>query len=732
MRGSKFIVVANRLPISVTKKGRKLTFGPSDGGLASAMSSMVGQENSWIGWPGISADKLTAADKKVIAKELAKSGYYPVHLTEEQVTNFYLGYSNATIWPLFHYFPQYVEHEARYWDEYTKVNLLFREEVLKHAAPDATIWIHDYHLMLLPQLLRQKMPDSSIGFFLHTPFPSFEVFRLLPQSDELTRGLLGADLIGFHTYDYTRHFLSSALRILGHENVLGTIALQDRIVHTDAFPIGIDYKRFAHAINEKAVKHEINNLRNHFHGQSIILSLDRVDYSKGILKRLEAFDLFLEQNPAYRHKITMVMIGIPSRGEVDVYQSLRKEIEQTVSRINGKYATVEWSPISYQYHSIPFAQLIALYYEADIALVTPLRDGMNLVAKEYVAVKQRRKGVLILSEMAGAASELPEALLVNPNNTESVVRAIKHALKMSTAEQKRRLHAMQSRLSKYTIQRWMDDFVDQLAMVKKRQSERTHRILKPSEKAEILQAYKKAKKKLFLLDYDGTLANFEAQPNSPKLWPSKQLLGILKKLAAQPKSIVTIVSGRPKQVLDDWFNTVPVSLVAEHGAWVKEDGSWTHTKALQPAWKDAIRPILNAYEERTPGAIVEEKDFSLVWHFRNVPPALAYVRNTELRHDLQQAIHHADLRFFDGNKIIEIKPKNIHKGEIAKQKLVHYDPDFILSIGDDYTDENMFAALPAWAFTIKVGLKDSSARFHIESVERVVELLGELSQIKAA
>lgn len=724
----KLLIVSNRLPVSVVKKNGQLNILRSDGGLATGLSTLRFSKKLWVGWPGIAADELTAAEKKKVIIELKKYDCLPVFLTKKQIHDFYFGYANTTIWPLFHYFTQHTEYRSRYWEAYQEVNQLFCQAVAAQADKSTDIWIHDYHLMLLPQLIRAKLPTSSIGFFLHIPFPSYEIFRMLPNRITILRGLLGADLIGFHTYDYTRHFLSSVLRSLGHTNNLGQINVNNRVVRADSFPISIDYQRFAKAANKSKVKTEITNLKKYAKGMRLILSLDRVDYTKGILERLKAYSQFLKDNPEYLGKVMLVMIAIPSREDVDAYKNLRQEIERLVGRINGKYSKLHWSPISYQYHSIPFEQLVALYTQADVALVTPTRDGMNLVAKEYVATKQSGKGVLVLSEMTGAASELPEALIVNPNNQEMVATTIKEALEMPLAEQKLRLKAMQNRIMTYDVRKWSSDFIEQLHLAKDNQVERLRLGFSRKNKTELVQAYKQAHKRLLLLDYDGTLVEYAQSHQPAQSAPPPELRDVLKKLSKNRNEVV-IISGRPKQVLEDWFGDLPISLVAEHGGWVKENGRWRQQTANQKNWKLLIKPILKYYVDRTAGSTIEEKDFALVWHYRKVSLALAGVRKNELRHDINQIVKNTSIGLFEGNKIFEIKPKNIHKGSIARQRVESTQRDFILAIGDDYTDEDMFKALPSAAYTIKVGYDDSEARFHLSSSSEVVKLLKELSSI---
>jgi trehalose 6-phosphate synthase/phosphatase len=731
----KFIIVSNRLPVSVAKVDGELVFTPSSGGLATAMSSLKGDNLAnrlWIGWPGISSDELTATDRKTIIKELEAFGCYPVFLSKEQIQLFYEGYANDTLWPMFHYFQSLAKHNTTYWQAYQEVNQLFAKAVQKKATDSATTWVHDYQLMLLPEILRTMLPQSSIGFFLHVPFPSYEIFRLLPERKEILKGLLGADLIGFHTYDYTRHFMSSVLRILGFESHHGAISYNNRFVQADAFPIGIDYEKYASATKSAAVLSELEKIDEHYEGQQVILSVDRLDYSKGISNRLEAYEILLKEHPEYHKKITLVMVAVPSRIEVDTYRGLREEIEQIVSRINGLYATMEWSPISYQFKNLPFDQVVALYVKADVALVTPLRDGMNLVAKEYIASKQKRAGVLILSEMAGAIDELPEALRINPNDTASIVAAIQTALSMSVREQRKRLLTMQRRLSQYTVQRWANDFIEQLGQAHEHQKSRSEKLLRNGHRAELVEAFKHAKHRLLMLDYDGTLVNYVSSPDPQRAAPKAPLLRTLRALAAIPNTEVCIISGRTREALQKWFGRLPLTLVAEHGSWVKQGGAWSQQQISFQAYKKLLMPILERYTERTPGAEIEEKNFALVWHYRRVPPELAYDRTISLKHDLNNAIDTTEVGVFSGQKIVEIKPRGIHKGTVADELLASNNADFVLCAGDDYTDEDMFKILPESAFTIRVGQKETHARFQVQSVEQMTRLLSALAETHPA
>lgn len=729
MQNQDFIVISNRLPVTVTKQNGSLTFTASSGGLATAMSSVdADDEMLWIGWPGIPSDDLTLAEKRKIIRELKKRKCYPVFLTAKQVEEFYEGYSNETLWPVFHYFHSLANFNSVHWEAYKKVNDIFAKAVVKHASSHTTIWIHDYHFLLLPEKIRAFEPNCSIGFFLHIPFPSYEIFRLIPNRKELLQGLLGADLVGFHMYDYARHFAVSVQRTLGYKVSNGSIKLGKRLIKADAFPISIDYKKFKEAITTPKVQQEISMLDKHYKDVKIILSVDRLDYTKGISQRLEAFEQFLQKNPRYHKKVAMVMIAVPSRTEVDAYRDLRESIEQTISRINGTYASVDWTPVSYQFQNQPFDKLVALYAKADVALVTPLRDGMNLVAKEYVASKQQSNGVLILSELTGAVDELQEALIVNPNDTPAIVAALEQALRMPARQQKLRLNAMKRRVSYYDVQRWANDFLEELAATKLQQVEQNAKILNAEDKDTILASFAAAKKRLILLDYDGTLKSFVKSTSVAAAKPQKQARKMLRDLSNQANTDVYIMSGRPREALDHWFGSSNINLIAEHGYWKKQGKKWSN-QDTNTAYKQLILPTLIKYTERTPGSTLEDKSSSLVWHYRNVAPELAYVRKRNLKHELGSILKDYEVTVHNGNKIIEIKPNNVNKGAMATEIIANSEYDFILCAGDDYTDEDMFKVLPDKSniFTIKVGLTETNAQYQVQSVSDVIKLLTALT-----
>ena len=609
---------------------------------------------------------------------------------------------------------------------YKQVNEIFCDEVIKLAKPSDRIWVHDYQLMLLPQMIRERVPEAKIGFFLHIPFPSFELFRLLLWREEILNGLLGADLIGFHTYDYVRHFLSSVSRIAGLEHGLGRLNVGNRVVKVDAFPMGINYEKYSRAAKTADTQKEIGKIRRKVGDRKIIISVDRLDYAKGIIKRLEAFDLFLSENPGYKEKVTLIVVAVPSRTEVEDYKTLRSELEHLVGRVNGEHGSIGWMPVWYLYRFLTFERLTALYNVADVALVTPLRDGMNLIAKEFVAAKTDGKGVLVLSETAGAASELGEALIVNANNKAATVRAIKEALQMPVGEQIERNRAMQGRLSNYDISRWGSDFLTALDEVAKTQQELSVRKLTKSAGQQVINDYYKSRRRLFLLDYDGTLVSYKGKP--AQAGPDDEIMSLLEGLSRNPKNQVVIISGRDKTTIDKWLGGLEATLIAEHGAWTKQKGKeWKCTEPLREDWKEAIRPILELYADRTPGALVEEKDFSLVWHCRRAGPELASIRGQELKDHLLNLTANMEVGVFEGSKILEVRHFGINKGRAIEPLLENQSWDFVMAAGDDYTDEEMFAVLGEQAYSIKVGSSASKARFNVDSVREIRLLLKELA-----
>lgn len=722
----KTILVSNRLTASVSRSDDGFDFKQSMGGLATGLKSMHEREGSlWVGWSGMAADELTAAEREEIAGTL-KRDYksVAVDLTGADLDYFYYGFCNRTVWPLFHYFPTYTEYDTDTWDAYEKVNRKFFDHVVEVAEENDYIWVHDYHLMLLPRMLKEALPSSRIGFFLHIPFPSYEVFRLLPWRTQLLQGLLGADLVGFHTYDYARHFLSSVRRILAAEHNMAQVRYDNRMIKVDAFPMGIDYEKYAGALELPEVRSERERVRNQVTTPKLILSVDRLDYSKGIPLRLKAFHRFLERYPSYREHVTLMLIVAPSRTEVPQYRELKREIDELVSIINGDFGTIGWNPVWYYFRPSPFHQLSAIYAESDMLLVTPLRDGMNLISKEYLAARSDRLGVVVLSETAGSARELGEALTVNPNNIVEIADTIREGLELPESRQLEKNDRMHMRLKRYDIHYWARDFMNKLEGIAELQNSLRVKRLSSRTRERLLEHYRRADSRLIFLDYDGTLIAYGETPGVL----DEHTRGALERLAADERNHVVIISGRQKGFLERTLGDLPVSIIAGHGVWVREKrGEWELMEQVTPGWKEEILPIFELYRDRTPGSAVEENDYSLVWHYRRAEPELAAVRLSELKDALLSLISNLDLSLLEGNKMIEIKNTDVSKGRAAARWLDGGDWDFVLAVGDDWTDEDIFSMLGEDHYSIKVGVDISSAKYFLESPDRVRTLVQELS-----
>ncbi|MBA7669605.1 hypothetical protein ES703_77737 [subsurface metagenome] len=721
----RLLIVSNRLPVSVEKRRRGLRFEPSIGGLATGLRAFYKSYNStWIGWPGINSERIIE-EKPEVEERLLSESCYPVFLSQHDIEDYYHGFCNKTIWPLFHYYPSYTVYSKDLWQAYERVNEIFADAVAEIAEQGDIIWIHDYHLMLLPKLVRERFPEAAVGFFLHIPFPSFEMFRLLPWRRQILDGLLGADLVGFHTYDYAQHFLNSVHRLLGYEETMGQIITTDRIIKADVFPMGIAYEEYSSYARDWRVQREIRKFREKLGDCKIILSIDRLDYTKGIPQRLEAFSLFLERNPQYKEKLILFLVVVPSRTKVEHYAVLKKQIDELVGAINGKYGSIGFTPIQYVYRSLPFHSLISLYNMADIALITPLRDGMNLIAKEYLATKTDGKGVLILSEMAGAARELGEAIIINVNNHEEIVKALEEALAMPEEEQIERNRMMQKRLQRCNVRRWADDFIDRLLYARKLQSQMEAKTLSYEMRTKLVSDFQQSNRRLILLDYDGTLVSFSGKPGRAK--PSDEVIKLLEELTKSPKNEVVLISGRGKDNMEKWFGALNTGLVAEHGVWTKEKGKeWEMIETLSGDWKGEIYPILELYVDRTPGSFVEEKEFSLAWHYRKAEHRLGDMRARELVNDLLNLTANLNLQVLEGSKVVEVKNAGVNKGRAALQWISRKTWDFILAIGDDLTDEDVFKVLPATAWSIKVRFGASTAKFNLSSPSQVRALLKEM------
>lgn len=724
---NKTIIVSNRLPVKIVEVNGVYELSPSEGGLATGLGSIYKSgDNIWIGWPGLD---VPVERQEEVRKQLEELNLIPVFLTTEEINLYYEGFSNEVLWPVFHYMVTYAHFEQSYWTFYQLVNLKFAEVVVDHVQEGDTIWVHDYQLLLLPALIREKESQVTIGFFQHIPFPSYEIFRLIPWREELINGMFGADLIGFHTFDDVRHFLSAASKIVLSKFADNVLNYNDRQIVVESFPMGIDDLKYASLISKPEVQENIKALKESFNDQKIILSIDRLDYSKGILQRLLAFELLLQNFPEYIETIDLYMIVVPSRDTVPQYKELREQIDQLVGNINARFRTLNWAPIHYFYRSFPIETLSALYNTADVCLVTPMRDGMNLVSKEYVASRSDNDGVLILSEMAGASKELNDALIVNPNNIVEIMHTIVKAIRMPKWEQENRMRSMRSVVKKFNIHLWVKNFMDKLKEVKEMQAALLTKYASSTIKDQISRKYSESTERYLFLDYDGTLVGFNSDID--KASPDEELYDILEQLTQDKLNRVVMISGRKHETLQEWFGHLQIDMIAEHGAWQKHFGEeWKSLPLLTDQWKQDIRATLETYTDRTPGSFIEDKSYSLVWHYRKVEEGLGDLRAHEIINHLKVTVANKGLQLMPGNKVLEFKNIEVNKGKAALFWLHGKHPDFILALGDDHTDEDIFKALPQEAYTIKVGGNISAANYYLRNPTDVRSLLKRLLTIE--
>jgi trehalose 6-phosphate synthase/phosphatase len=734
-RERRVILVSNRLPFSLRKTKLGWRTERSAGGLVHAMKPVLERSGGlWLGWPGDGGPHDDARRREVLARWSERHAAVPVELPQNVGDLFYNGYANQTLWPLFHQFVSHLCFDPAGWHAYVEANQRFRDVVLEHARPDDLIWIHDYHLMLLPSLLREAAPDARIGFFLHIPFPPSAMFRVLPRKEKLLAGLLGADLLGFQTYGHLQHFRSALLRILGLESRMDRVEHDDRTISLEASPIGVDAGEFLALLDrDPQTARHLESLAARFAGKRVLLAVDRLDYTKGIPERFRTFRRLLDSSPGLRGRAVLVQVAVPSREKIPHYDALRRELNELVGSINGDLGTADWTPVVYIHRAIPRAELAALYAIADIGWVTPLRDGMNLVAKEYVVCQRGREGVLVMSEFAGAASEMAEALLVNPFDEVETAAALERALALPAAERRRRMAALHARVARNSVFAWSERFLARLS--ESSAAARPPRGAAPFTEVALLSAFVRARDRLIFLDYDGTLVDYRGLPEDAVAPPS--LLETLARIAADPANCTAIVSGRSRASLESLFGGVDgLWLFAEHGAAVRPPTTrrWEKIHGDAPSgWRERVRPVLEHFVDRTPGSFVEEKEYALVWHFRLADPEFAGWLANELVANLDALLAETELRAVRGDRTVEVKPSWANKREaVSWMAAVRPRPEFVMAVGDDRADEDLFAHLPSDAWTIRVGQGRTRARHRLPGPESARRLLETLSRASAA
>ncbi|XP_062011701.1 alpha,alpha-trehalose-phosphate synthase [UDP-forming] 1 isoform X2 [Rosa rugosa] len=741
----RLLVVANRLPVSAIRRGEdSWSLEISAGGLVTALLGVKEFEARWIGWAGVNVPD--DIGQKALTKALAEKKCIPVFLDEEIVHQYYNGYCNNILWPLFHYLGLPQEDRLAttrsfqsQFSAYKKANQMFADVVNEHYEEGDVVWCHDYHLMFLPKCLKEYNSKMKVGWFLHTPFPSSEIHRTLPSRSELLRSVLAADLVGFHTYDYARHFVSACTRILGLEGTPEGVEDQGRLTRVAAFPIGIDSDRFIRALEVPQVQEHIRELKERFAGRKVMLGVDRLDMIKGIPQKILAFEKFLEENPNWRDKVVLLQIAVPTRTDVPEYQKLTSQVHEIVGRINGRFGSLTTVPIHHLDRSLEFHALCALYAVTDIALVTSLRDGMNLVSYEYVACQDAKKGVLILSEFAGAAQSLGAgAILVNPWNITEVANSIGQALNMSSEEREKRHRHNFAHVTTHTAQEWAETFVSELNDTVVEAQIRTRQVPPPLPNRETIQRYLRANNRLLILGFNATLTEPVDTPERRgdqikemelKLHPD--LIEPLTALCNDPNTTIVVLSGSDRATLDKYFGELDMWLAAENGMFLRPTkGGWMttmpeHSNMESLEWFKSVQHVFEYFTERTPRSHFEFRDTSLVWNYKYADVDFGRLQARDmLQHLWTGPISNASVDVVQGSRSVEVRAVGVTKGaaidrilgEIVHSKSMTSPIDYVLCIGHFLgKDEDVYSFFEPDPPTENIGLPRSKITDRLKS-----------------
>jgi len=610
-------------------------------------------------------------------------------------------YAEHELYTLFHYRqnePGDGRAEKKSWADYVRLNQAFADRILHIYQPGDIIWIHDYHLMLLPNMLRQRIPNVYIGYFLHVPFPSSEYMRCLPRRKEILTGALGATMIGFQSYSFSRHFNSCCKRILGFESSSAGVDAYGAHVAVDVFPIGIDVEAVQkNAFQDPIIEQHIVALKQVYAGKKIIVGRDRLDTVRGVAQKLMAFEVFLDRYPEWRDKVVLIQVTSPTSIEEekeDPGHRTESKISSLVSRINGEFGSLSHSPVQHYPQYLSPQEYFALLRVADAGLITSVRDGMNTTSLEFIICQKDSHSPLILSEFSGTAASLSNAMHINPWDLGGVADTLKQALEESPEKKAEDHEKLYDFVKTHSVSHWCNSFFKRLLtnLSSFSQSDLTPAL----DRSRMIKQYQQAKRRLFMFDYDGTLTPIVKDPNAAI--PTDRVLRTIKTLAADPKNHVWIISGRDQKFLNEWMGHIPeLGLSAEHGCFMRhpKEEEWENlTTKMDMGWQKEVMDVFGHYTEKTQGSWIEKKRVALTWHYRQADPDFGAYQAKECRQALENGVLRKwDVEVMSGKANLEVRPQFVNKGYIAN-KLVHkygYEtddaPDFVLCLGDDQTDE---------------------------------------------
>ncbi|RWR86810.1 Glycosyl transferase [Cinnamomum micranthum f. kanehirae] len=775
------IVVGNQLPLRVHRRADDSgwNFSWDEDSLLLQLKDGLGEDVEVI-YVGCLREEIYPDEQDDVSQTLLETfKCLPAFIPSDLFSKFYHGFCKQQLWPLFHYMlPLSADLGGRFdrslWQAYLSVNKIFADKVMEVINPDDDfVWVHDYHLMVLPTFLRKRFNRVKLGFFLHSPFPSSEIYRTLPVRDELLRALLNSDLIGFHTFDYARHFLSCCSRMLGlaYHSKRGYIGLDyyGRTVSIKILPVGIHMGQLQSVLNLSETVSKVAELRDRFRNQTVLLGVDDMDIFKGISLKLLAMEQLLIHHPDWRGKVVLVQIANPARGRGRDVQEVQSETYSTARRINVTFGRPGYVPVVLIDSPLQFYERIAYYVIAECCLVTAVRDGMNLIPYEYIISRQgneeldetlqlssleQKKSMLVVSEFIGCSPSLSGAIRVNPWNIDAVAEAMDSALVMSESEKQLRHEKHYRYVSTHDVGYWAHSFLQDLGRTCRDHIGRRcwgigfglgFRViaLDPNFRKlsveHIVSAYKRCKNRAILLDYDGTMT----QPTSINKTPNPEAIGILNSLCRDPKNVVFLVSGRDQKTLSEWFSSCEkLGIAAEHGYFMRSncDAEWeTCVPVSDFDWKQIAEPVMKLYTETTDGSTVETKESALVWHYQYADPDFGSCQAKELLDHLESVLANEPVSVKSGQHIVEVKPQGVNKGLVAEHLLSTMQergmlPDFVLCIGDDRSDEDMFEVITsavlgpslspvAEVFACTVGQKPSKAKYYLEDTTEIVRML---------
>ncbi|XP_042500884.1 alpha,alpha-trehalose-phosphate synthase [UDP-forming] 6-like [Macadamia integrifolia] len=786
----RIIIVANQLPIRAHKKpdNKGWTFSWDEDSLLLQLKDGLGEDEVEVLYVGCLKEDIHPNEQDDVSQILLETfKCVPTFIAPDLFSRFYHGFCKQQLWPLFHYMlPLSPDLGGRFdrslFQAYVSVNKIFADRILEVINPeDDFVWVHDYHLMVLPTFLRKRFNRVKLGFFLHSPFPSSEIYKTLPVREELLRALLNSDLIGFHTFDYARHFLSCCSRMLGlsYESKRGYIGLEyyGRTVSIKILPVGVHMGQLQSVLSLPETEAKVVELIKQFteRGRTMLLGVDDMDIFKGITLKLLALEQLLLQHLEWRGKVVLVQIANPARGRGKDVQEVQAETYSTVKRINETFGQPGYEPVILISEPLKFFERVAYYVVAECCLVTAVRDGMNLIPYEYIVSRQgndrlnnavgldplsSKKSMLVVSEFIGCSPSLSGAIRVNPWNIDAVSDAMDCALEMAEPEKQLRHEKHYKYVSTHDVGYWAHSFLQDLQRTCKDHIRRRcwgigfglgFRVvaLDPNFRKlsmeHIVSAYKRTKTRAILLDYDGTLMPQASIDKSP----SSRTIDILNSLCRDKKNVVFLVSARSRQTLSEWFSPCEnLGIAAEHGYFfrLRRDAEWeTCVPVADCSWKQIAEPVMKLYTETTDGSTIEDKETGLVWCYEDADPDFGSCQAKELLDHLESVLANEPVSVKSGQNIVEVKPQGVSKGLVAERLLSTVQdkgmvPDFVLCIGDDRSDEDMFEvitrnmagsslSLTAEVFACTVGRKPSKAKYYLDDTVEIVRLMQGLASV---